>query len=146
MIVLGRIESSAGLDPGDDRGVEHVRSVELGDIGRGNTRLGGIRRKNCRAILSPEIRPLAVEFGRVVCDRKKDLQDATIADAPGIEDDLNRFRMSGHAGANHLVVRRVRGAARVTGDGAKDALDMLVNTLDAPETPASEGCDLRFRK
>ena len=81
-----------------------------------------------------------------MCDRKKDLQDATIADVPGIEDNLNRFRVSGHAGANHLVMRRVRGAASVTGDGAKDALDMLVNTLDAPEAPASEGRDLRFRK
>ena len=71
MIVLGRIEIPAGLNPGDDRGVEHVRAVELDDIDRGNPRLGGIRRKDCRAILSPEIRPLAVEFGRVVGDQKK---------------------------------------------------------------------------
>ncbi len=39
MIILGAIEVPAGLDPDDDRSIEHVRLVELGDIRLGDARL-----------------------------------------------------------------------------------------------------------
>jgi hypothetical protein len=35
MIILGRIKMPARLDLGDDRNIEHVRLVELRDIGLG---------------------------------------------------------------------------------------------------------------
>src|SRR6516162_2526831 len=147
MIALGRVETPAGLDLGDDRSGKRISLVELADIGLGNVRLLRICRENCRAILSPDIRALAVEFGRIMGDRKIDLQDMAVADAAGIEGDLDRFRVAGRVGAYHLVVRRIRSAAGITGDGAGDALDMLKHTLDAPEAAAGEyrdlGCRLR---
>ena len=39
VIVLGRVESPAGLDPCDDRSIKHACLVELGDIALGNVRL-----------------------------------------------------------------------------------------------------------
>ena len=83
MVILGRIEIPAGLDLGDDRSVKYVRLVELGDIGLGNVRLLRIGRENCRTVLGPDVRALPVELGRVMSDRKIDLQDAAIADARG---------------------------------------------------------------
>jgi hypothetical protein len=47
MIILGRIEIPAGLDLGDDRGIEYVRLVELGDIGLGDVCLLRTDGKNC---------------------------------------------------------------------------------------------------
>jgi hypothetical protein len=71
MVILGRIEVPAGLDLGDDRSIERVRLVEPGDIGLGNARLLRIGREDRRAILGSDIRPLAVERGRIMGDRKK---------------------------------------------------------------------------
>src|SRR5271170_7196399 len=88
MIGLGRIEGPAGLDGGDDRGVERMRLVELGDIGLGDLCLLRAGREDRRAILRAGVRPLAVELGRVMRDREIDLQDAAVADAAGIKGDL----------------------------------------------------------
>ena len=73
MIVLGRIEGPVGLDLCDDRSIECVRLVQLGDIGLGNALLLGIGGENCRTILGAEIRSLAVELGRIMGDRNIDL-------------------------------------------------------------------------
>ena len=100
MIALGRIEIPAELDLSDDRSIKHVRLVELGDIGLGNVRLLRICRENCRAILSPDIRALAVELGRIMGNRKIDLQDMAVADTSGIKGDPHRFRVPGRAGAH----------------------------------------------
>ena len=94
MIILGRIEFPAGLDLGNDRSIKHVRLVELGDIGLGNAHLLGIRWEDRRAVLCPDIRPLAVELGRIMGNRKIDLQDAAVADAAGIEGDPDRLCVS----------------------------------------------------
>jgi hypothetical protein len=42
-------------------------------------------------------------------------------------------------------MRRVSRAARVTGNGVRDSLDMLKHALDAPEAAACEDRDLRCR-
>jgi hypothetical protein len=47
MIAFGRIETSSGLDLGDDRRIEHARLSELIDIGLGDGRLHRIRREYC---------------------------------------------------------------------------------------------------
>ena len=95
MITLSRIEVPSGFDLGNDRNIERVRLIELGDVRLGDTRLFRIGREYCRAILSPDIRALAVELRRIMGNRKIDLQDAAITDAAGIEGDLDRFRMPG---------------------------------------------------
>ena len=106
MILLGRIEVLVELDLGDDWSIVHMRLVELGDISLGDARLLGIGRENCRAILSPGIRSLAVELGRIVGDREINLQDTAVADLARIEGDPDRFRVSGCVGADHFVMRR----------------------------------------
>ena len=53
------------------------------------------------------IRALAVEFGRVMGDRKIDLQYMAIADAARVKGDLNRFSVSGRAAADDLVMRGI---------------------------------------
>ena len=145
MIILGAIEVPAGLDPDDDRSIEHVRLVELGDIRLGGARLFWICGEDCRAILGPDVGALAVELRRIMGDRKIDLQNVTIADAARIESDLDRFRVPGRVGGNHVVMRHSRSASGVTGDGAGNPLDMLEHTLDAPEAAAGEHRDLRCR-
>jgi hypothetical protein len=120
VIVLGRIEIPAWLDFSDDRAIEHMRLVELDDLRRGDAHLLRICRENCRAILGPDIRPLAVELCRIMGDREIDLQHLAIADAARIKGNPDRLRLSGRVGSHHLVMRRVSGASGVTGDGAGD--------------------------
>src|SRR6516164_5651139 len=141
MIALGRVETPAGLDLGDDRSIKRISLVELADIGLGNVRLLRICRENCRAVLSPDIRALAVEFGRIMGDREIDLQDTAVADAAGIERDPDRFRVPGLVGADHLVMRGLGGAPSITRDGAGDAVYMLKHTLNAPKAATREDGD-----
>jgi hypothetical protein len=75
-------------------------------------------------------------------DRKIDLQDTAIADMAGIKGDLDHFRVPRRIAAHHLIMRRVGGAAGVTGDGAGDVFDMLEHALDTPEAAAGEDRDI----
>jgi len=70
MIVLGAIECPARFDRGDDGRFEHVRGIELGDVGLRHPRLLIVRRENRRAILRAFVRALAVELGRIMRDRE----------------------------------------------------------------------------
>jgi hypothetical protein len=72
MIVLSRIEGPAELDLCDDRSIEYVRLVQLGNIALGNARLFGIGWEDCGTILGADIRFLSVELGRIMDDRKID--------------------------------------------------------------------------
>src|ERR1700691_4714447 len=90
-----------------------MRLVELRDIGFGDAGLLGAGREDGRAVLRPSVRPLAVELGGVVHDRKEDLQDTAIADAVRVEGDLHRLGMPGRAGADRLVLGRVLAAAGI---------------------------------
>jgi hypothetical protein len=65
MIGLGRVENLVRFDFGDDGAGEDVSLVELGDIGLRDAGLFAGLREDRRAVLRPDIRPLAVEFGRV---------------------------------------------------------------------------------
>src|SRR5437660_9119273 len=53
----------------------------------GSNRRSRASREDCRAILASDIRPLAAELGRIMGDRKIDLQNAAIADRAGVEGD-----------------------------------------------------------
>ena len=54
--------------------------------------------------------------------------------------------MTGPAVADGPVLRRRRLAAGVPGDGADDAVDMLEDTLHAPEASAGDDGDLGRRR
>jgi len=70
VIVLSREEGSARLDDGDDRGVERMRIVELGDVGFRNPSLFNRCREDRRTILGTRVRSLPVELGRIMGDRE----------------------------------------------------------------------------
>ena len=74
VIVFRRIEAMQGLKLGHDRPRKGVRLVELGDIGVGNPFLFIVGIKDRRAILRTGVRSLPIELGRVVRDRKINLQ------------------------------------------------------------------------
>ncbi len=59
---------------------------------------GFIRIENIRTILGTNVRPLSVEFRRIVHYGKIDSQNLTVAHFFGIEANLNGFRMAGRAG------------------------------------------------
>ena len=68
MIPFRRIECRERLDLGHDRSREDLRRVELGDISRRDLFLLLVGEEYLRTILCPRVRPLPVEFGRVVRD------------------------------------------------------------------------------
>src|SRR5882672_5898425 len=80
VIVLRRIERLQRADLGHDRLLVDLGGVELGDIGLRHLLLLVIGGEDRRAILRAGVGALAVQLGRVVHDREKDLQDLAIAD------------------------------------------------------------------
>jgi len=57
-----------------------------------------------------------------------------------VEGQLHDLRVAGRAGT-HLPVGRIRDVtAGVAGHHVLDAVDLLVDRLEAPETAAAEGC------
>src|SRR5258705_6368929 len=82
MIGLRRIERFQRPDLGHDRLPEDLGGIELRDIGLRNLLLLVTGGEDRRAILCAGVRSLAVELGRIVRDRKEDLQDLAVADLP----------------------------------------------------------------
>jgi hypothetical protein len=89
MVVLGRIKACQLSELGDNRAVEHVSLIELRDIRLGNALLSFVSIENCRAVLCPDIRSLAVELGRVVRDGEIDTQNLSILNLARIDFDLD---------------------------------------------------------
>jgi len=67
---FSRIEGAVGLDLGNDRCIESMRAVKLINVRLGYLGLLRTGRKNRRAVLATYVRPLAVEFGRIVATEK----------------------------------------------------------------------------
>ena len=143
VISLGGIERREGTDLGDDRVRINLGLTELLDVRLRHALLVVVGEKDRRAILRAVIRPLAVQLRRVMRDRKEDPQQLAIGDLRRIVGHLDRFRVPGHAGADHLVVRRLGVAAGVARHGLGHALDVAVHRLDAPEATARENGGLR---
>ena len=74
---------------------------------------------------------------------EEELQKLTVRDLLRIERDLHRFRMAGRLGADHLIVRGRRLAARIAGDDLRHSANMLEHPLQSPEAAAGEHSDLR---
>ena len=89
VIVFGRIERLVRLNASDDRRLEDGRLLELVDVGFRDTPLLESCRKDRRPVLSAHVRSLSVEFGRIVCHREVNLQQAAVTDQLGIKADLD---------------------------------------------------------
>ena len=120
-----------------------MRRVELRDVVLRDLRLLCALRKNLRAILRAAVRALTVELRRVVRDREIDLQDLAVGHLMRVEGHLHAFGVAGAARAHGFIVGVLCVAAGIAGHREGDALDVLVDGLDAPE--ASAGKNRRFR-
>lgn len=138
VIVFGWIKILPILDPRCQTLAEYLGSVELPNISLGHLVLPGVAGKNRGTVLAAGIGPLAVLLGRVVRDRKENLQQLAIADLGRIVGDLHCLGMPGAARTDLLVMRSRRLAAGVTGDNIADPRHMLEHPLHAPKTAASQ--------
>src|SRR6266511_985040 len=142
VIGLGRVEAVEPHDLGHDRAVEDVRGIDLLDVRLSDAALLVVGGEDDRPILPAAIRALAIARRRVVCDREEDLEQLTIADLGAIESDLDRFGVIRRAARNGLVVGRALGSAGVAADDRPDAVELPVDSFDAPEASTGEHSDL----
>ena len=78
VVGLGGIERLQRFDGSRQRFVESVGLVDLRDVVARDPRLISVDRKDGRTILRASVRPLSIDFGWVVRDRKIDLQQADL--------------------------------------------------------------------
>src|SRR6185312_4715887 len=98
-----------------------MRVVKLLYISLGDLFLLVIGIKNCRAILRPAIRALAIQFRGVMRYREEDLQQLPVGNLAGIVSYLNRFGMAGLSRAYGLIMGCLRFASAETGNRVCDA-------------------------
>jgi len=91
-------------------------------------------------VLCAHVLTLPVQCRRVV-DGEENLEDFPIGNLVSIEGQLNRLRVVGAIGADLLVGRIDRGAARVAGSYIFNPIHLLKDGLQAPEAPASKRGD-----
>ena len=138
MVGLRIVEPLQRHDLGDDGAPEHARCLELGDVAVGHALLVGVGIEDGRTVLRAGIRPLPVQFRRVMRDGKEHLQELPVADARRVVENMHRLGMAGPAAA-HLAIRgRIRIAAGVARHHPGDALDMLEHPLHSPEASAGQ--------
>ena len=82
VVVLGREEARVSVGARDDRSVEDLRFVDLGDVGVGDIFLNVVLREDRGSILFTDVGALAVELGRVVDDGEEDAEQLSEA-SPG---------------------------------------------------------------
>ena len=123
----------SGSSCGHDRARKDVRLVELGDIGLGDPLLLVVGIEDGRAILSAPVRSLIVQLGRIVRNRKINLQNLAVGNLLRIEGHRDRLGVAGPAGADHLVMRRFFLAAGIAGQRLGDAFGVLENTACTPQ-------------
>jgi len=77
--------------------------------------------------------------------RKKKIQHFFIGDFGGVENDLDRFGVTGRTGANFLVSRIFGAAAGVANCGLENPGDFAQNLLHSPKAATRESRNLMFR-
>src|SRR5580704_9112902 len=142
MVTLGLVESLQRHHLSHNGARKDFGLVQLGNVGLGNVFLFVTAIEDLRAILRAFVGTLTVQFGGIVGDGEKNAQQLAIRNLRGIEDDLDRLRMTSGTGADDLVLRSKRRATGVARSSADDASDMLEDGLNAPETTPSDDCGL----
>ncbi len=143
VIVLCGIEAVQGIYAGDDGPGKSMSLAQLTDVRLGDLLLPVIGIKDGGAILAAHVRPLPIELRGIVHHGKRDLQYLSVGNLSGVEDDLDRLRMTGGPGAHRLVLSRGPLASRVACDHSLDAANMLVDTLHSPKAAACKHRGLR---
>ena len=120
----------------------HAFTPEIGNDALGVRALLGGLRIDHRAVLRSDVVALAIERRRVV-DREKHPEQVGVRQHGRIELDAHDFGVAGVSAA-HLVVGRVRrSSAGVAGFDRHDALELVEDRFEAPETSSAEHRRLR---
>ena len=138
MIPLGFVERLQRLERGDDRGVERVRAVQLGDVRLGHAALLRRAVEDGRPILPAHVVTLPVQLGGIVRDREEHLQDAPERDPRRVVAHLDDLGMVGRTAAHRLVVGRGGGAAGIARAHAQHAVERQEHGFGTPEAAAPQ--------
>src|SRR5215216_1655261 len=112
--------------------------VDVGDRVLGDVALLVARVEDLRAVAGAEVVALAI-LGRRVVDLEEELEDVSVGDALGVENDLDGLGVNGMAAVGRIVVL----PARVSDPGRDDPVAVAQQLLDAPEAAAREDGGLR---
>src|SRR5690606_16075722 len=93
--------------------------------------------EDSRTVLRPNVVALTVQRRRVV-DGEEHIQQVAVADHARIERYLHRLGMSGITGAYRPVSRIGDVTARIAGNHVLDALQLVVDRFQTPETTARQ--------
>jgi len=143
VIGLRRPELGIGFNFSNDRAIPDALGLQFFLVGFCQFLLLGIVIENHRTILRADVVSLTVPGGRVM-GFPKDFKQIIVTHFRGIVGDLNRFRMTGHAGANLFIAGIIDMATRVARDRFFNSVQSLKNRLGAPKTAAAESCQLEF--
>ena len=99
--------------------------------------------KNYRAVLRADIRPLAVQRGRVV-QIPENIKQLIVRNNRGIELNQDRFGVAGRTAADLFVSGIFSMTAGIADGGVDDPFNFPEFIFDAPETTGSKGSFLRI--
>ena len=105
VVVLGREEARVSVGARDDRSVEDLRFVDLGDVGVGDILLNVVLREDRGSILFTDVGALAVQLGRVVDDGEEDAEQLSEAHLAGVVGDLYGLGVPGGTRPHRFVLR-----------------------------------------
>jgi len=142
VVVLRIVKIGGANELGHDCAFENSCGVELCDVRGGDFLLFLRGEENCRAILCPDIRSLAILLRWVVRDAEKNHQELAIRNFGRVIYHADTFGVTGRAAANEIVIGMVDVSAAIAGRDFLDADDVLKDGLCAPEAAAGEDGDL----
>src|SRR5215217_5424913 len=130
VLVLGLgLPEGAGLaDLGDDLARPQARGVDVGDRVLGDLALLVARVEDLGTVAGTDVVALAV-LGRRIVDLEEELEDVSVGDALGLEDDLDRLGVTRMVSVGRVVVV----PTRVSDRGRDDSIAMAQQLLCAPE-------------
>src|SRR4051794_39030826 len=131
---LGLPEGDGLADLGHRLAGPQARGVDVGDRGLGDLALLVARIEDLGPVAGADVVALTV-LGRRVVDLEEELEDVSVRDALGVEDDLHRLGVTGMVSVSRVVVV----PAGVSDRGRDDSIAMAQQLLHAPE--AARGKD-----
>jgi len=138
VIGLGGIEGLQRHDLGDDAVREDPRLIDLRNVGFGDALLLVVCIEDGRAVLRAFVGSLAIELRRVVSHREEYSQQLAVSDLRWVVHNLDGFGLPCLSGADDFVLRVLFRTTRVTRGSADDTFHVLEDSLNTPETSASE--------
>src|SRR5271154_4276523 len=139
VVLLGLPEGLGGEDLGGDGGAEAAGGVEFGDLCAGLTGLLVGVGEDDGAILRSPIGTLAVDLGGIV-EGKEGIEQAFVADAGGVEEELDHLGVAGAVGTDLFVGGMLERSPFVADGGVQNSRHLAETGFHAPETSCAKRC------